>query len=565
MGIEVLRGVCIGYGAAQYKQAEDSALVGVNRFLTVAAQAASVANAVYIAQLALQTTSLAAYGHFSLGVRVVLYLTPVITNIACAKLKMGDHPLLKRSLIILNTHIGSVCQVAVAVSAVTLIVFGQPLLGGVSLAFIIAGFVQRRCWLPLAISNGINMCGFVGINTARLVLGESLLSQAAAICEIANFVYAKIARLRGPAAEPAAAEATSLPINQAPDSLWLRVDQRHLVKGASLPPSPEVNLQTLKTNYSRFNLQDPVYLNRLKQMVRADEHWQEFFADKGSDAELIAYVHTGLDRFVENVSNRTIRSGEINDYRSLQSRAKHIAHQLPSKSDEDQFINTIRLALASYYCPAGYLEKVRAVYYTVCDSFSDDSLGSRLDQVLDQSRRYLFQVFLHDLWANNPMRHLTDPEDNHIYNEFVNLLGESFHLSEVEDAEQDALSYIDVLTKKMWMLLYRPLIKPFIEAYDTSYIITNTEEALANGQLPYDLMDRWFIDEYVQVLRSKCIQQVNESERDYNQRLIDEATGWVHDHIYDIMTGKVEERYIGYFLTKMKVLKVDDRYFAQEA
>ena len=240
-------------------------------------------------------------------------------------------------------------------------------------------------------------------------------------------------------------------------------------------------------------------------MVADDEHWQEFHSDKNSDDALFKYVENGLSNFIENITNRTIKVGAIYDYRSLQARAKHIAKQLPLKSEEDQLIHLIHLSLASYYCPAGYLEKVRSVYYSVCNAFEEDSLKARVDQILGDARRRLFQSFLYDLFivAKNPVRHFIDIADNHTYNEYVNLFGNQFKLSEAEDAQQDMLSCIDILSKKFLELIYQPIIKPFTEKYDQIFISETLAEAIKSVEIPHDLMEKWFVDEYIQVIRWK--------------------------------------------------------------
>ena len=57
-------------------------------------------------------------------VQVAICLTPVVTNILCAKTSLTKNSSLKKNLIVVNNHIGTVCQIAVLVSSVALIVFG---------------------------------------------------------------------------------------------------------------------------------------------------------------------------------------------------------------------------------------------------------------------------------------------------------------------------------------------------------------------------------------------------------------------------------------------------------
>ncbi|NGX34264.1 MAG: hypothetical protein K1060chlam1_00615 [Candidatus Anoxychlamydiales bacterium] len=555
MAISALEGHWIGNSANLYKQTEDSARVGVNRFLTASAQIASISNAIFISTKALDALKFSFSTTSSFLTKTFLYLTPIITNAFCYKFNLQKNPYLKRSVILINNHIGSICNLAIAIASIALISLGLPFLGYISLTWIIIGFIQRRRWLPLKVSTGINFIGFVGTNVARLALGN-YHHKFVALLEIGNLVYLQVA----------AYKKRHLTIKTSPPNILitnsfnadsLQVDPKHLTEEFPIPKPPEVDLKKLKTIFQKFNLSNPNYLKILKKAIFEDEYWNEFHSDKNSDAELINYIKTGLNNFINNVSNRTIKSGEISDYRFLQARAKHIAYKLSSSSNEDQFINIIHLALASYYCPAGYLEKVRSIYYTVCSAFELDSIKSRVSQVLDNGRRHLFQSFLHSFLSRNSylVKVLLDPQDNHVYNEFVNFLGESFNLSECQDAEQDALSYLGILDKKFMQLLYRPIVRPFINKYNKDFIIETLYEALTNNQIPYELINRWFIDEYLLVLRPKTPIHRNETDRNYNERLIQEARRWARENVYNIMTGKIEEKYLSFFLIKMGILK----------
>lgn len=556
MAISALDGIWIGSSANLYKRMEDSARVGVNRVLTTVSQAASLFNSLYIAELAMKAVSSGIPKSIHTVAKVAICLTPVVTNILCAKLSLTKNPRLKRAAIVINNHIGTVCQIAVVVSSVALIAFGQPILGSVSLAFVVLGFAQRCCWLPLRVSHSVDIIGFFGTNAARIVLGDPFY-KFIAVCEVANFAYLQIVHYRKGLPKPVETKSPTILITNAPESYRTSVDSRHMVREAIIPPAPDIDLKTLNGLFEKIDFENLNNRKILNRIVTDDEHWKEFYGDKNSDDELFKHVEKGLNNFIENVTNRTIKDGSIYDYRSLQARAKHIANQLPLKSKEDQLINLIHLSLASYYCPAGYLEKVRSIYYTLCNAVEEDSLKARVDQILGDARRHLFQSFLYNLFIvkKNPFRHLIDIADNHIYNEYINFLGDRFKLSETEDAQQDALSCIDILSKKILGLIYQPLIKPFTQQYNQIFISKTIAEALKNIEIPHALMEKWFVDEYLEVIHLQKLPISNVSQRDYNARLIKEAEGWVRDNVYDVMTGLIEEKYLTFFLLKMGVLK----------
>jgi len=436
----------------------------------------------------------------------------------------------------------------------TLIFFGSTVLGYMSLVWIIIGYIQRRNWVPLKISSGIDSIGFVGTNIARITLGN-YLHKFVALLEFGNLIYLQIAAYKKHHIPiKTFSQKISIISDFNPDSL--EINSKHLTYKFPIPKPLEVDLKQLKTIFQKFNLKNPNYLKILKKAILEDDHWNEYYSDKNSEKELIEYIKTGLNNFINNVSNHSIKSKGISDYRSLQARARHITHKLSMSSKEDQFINIIYLALASYYCPAGYIEKVRSIYYSVCSAFEQDSVKARVFQILDEGRRHLFQSFLYVYFFKmpNPLKVIYDPQDIHIYNEFVNFLGEKFNLSEVQDAKQDALSYINILDKKLLQLLYQPLVKPFISRYNKNFIIEILSEGINNNQIPYNLINRWFIDEYLLVLRSKISKRENEVDRSYQRRLIKEAKKWVKENVFDIMTGKIEEKYLLFLLIKMNVL-----------
>lgn len=553
MGLEALEGLWIGYTANLTKRTEDSARVGVNRWLTGAIQMTSIFNSIYTIEKALKAIN-PAFEKIPTAIQCVAYLTPVITNIVCSKFNINRHPTIKKTAVIINNHIGNVCVVAIAVSSVALIAFGQEIVGCTILAFLILGYAQRRCWLPLKLSQGIDFIGFVGNNVARIIIAEDLYYKFTAFVEVGNFAYLRVASLKQWFSKSTKKQ-SDRPITNPLEQKELIIDPLHLHRESVLPKAPDVDLKSLKTLFQKFDLYNEDQFYFIKEAILKDEHWNENHADKNSDEQIIKYITDGLDNFIKSVSTESIKNGEVWDYRSIKNRTKHIAQQLPNKSKEDQFTTLIQMALASYYCPAAYFEKIRSIYFTICDKFEEDSLASRIHQKLNESRKLLFESFLYFLKINLPENYPLDVEDNHFYNEFLNFLGDEFGLAEVEDAKQDALSYIDIFSKKLLLLLYRPLIKPYVSKYTKKYIMESLKEGLENGQIPDSLVSRWYMDEYLTILRKQEKPNPEELEKDYNQRLIEKATAWVQENVYDSLTGRIEPTYLYFLLEKMGVFK----------
>lgn len=558
IAITGLEGLWIGEASKVYKNIDDSARAGVNRYLTIVAQIASIFNAIYIAQKVSQAASLTMPKNISLGIQSILYLTPIITNLLCSKLSLQKNPEIKRALIFINTHIGTVCQVAVAVSSVALIILGQPILGTVSLAFVIAGFVQRRNWLPLKVSQGIDAIGFIGINIARISLGDPFY-KFIAVCEIGNFAYLKIVQLKKQHSSPARIEPPNILITNIPKLKDISIDSRNLAAESLISEPPPVDLKDLENIFQKYDLKNPIYFGFVKKFVTKDEHWIENYSDRNKDEQLVEYINQGIKNLFEIIANSTTASDAISDNCSILARVKHITHQLPNLSEEDQLINIIKLSLATYYCHPGFVEKVRAVYYTVCNAMEEDSIESRLTQILSDARRQLFHTFLYDFFYVKPnlAKFFLDPQDNHFYNEFVNLLGDDFNLAEVEDAKHDALASLDIFSKKILNLMYKPFTRQFIKKYNKKFIIRALAEGIKNRQIPNAQIESWFIDEYGLALRPYLRpQEDNESERNYNESIRKEVEQKVLKNAYNYMTGQIKIKYLCFFLLRMGIFKV---------
>jgi len=88
MVVSALQGHWIGNSANQYKQTEDSARAGVNRFITATSQVASISNARFISEEALKVLEFSFSTKTSFLTKSLLYLSPLITNILCSKFEL---------------------------------------------------------------------------------------------------------------------------------------------------------------------------------------------------------------------------------------------------------------------------------------------------------------------------------------------------------------------------------------------------------------------------------------------------------------------------------------------
>jgi hypothetical protein len=555
MTVDAFYGVWVGHTTNQCKQNEDSARVGINRFITAVSQMSLFSNAIHAVQRVQKASSAFSKTPLSWKQKAIFYITPIITNTALSKISLKEHPTLKKTISYINSNLGSICNLAVTISSIALIALGQStVFGVVSLSFMIIGYMQRRCYMPVFISKAVSSIGFVGSNISRVLLG-GYLSKAIAALEIANFCYSKYADYTKVPPLPKSIEEPSAEIPGRYIIVDLEINQKHLTIKPEIPKAPDIDLNVLQTIFDKIDLNNPKLENMLLQTVKKDEHWLEFHSDKDSNEDILKYVKKGLTSYINNIKNRKIKSGEIFNYSSLIDRSKHITKKLLTMPVEDQITKITRLSLASYYCPAGYLEQVRAVFYTVCDTFDQDTIQGKTYQALDYYRRRLFQMFMHQLFDKNPVSVLADVNDIHTYNEFLNLLGDRFCLAESKEAREDALSYIDIATKKLYQYIYKKMIDPFIEAYNSTYIIDSISEAINNGQIPFKLVEPWFIEEYKDIIQKNTRKWPCESIKHFKNRIDKKVKDFVHENVYDIETGEINTYYVGYFLMKMGILK----------
>lgn len=301
-------------------------------------------------------------------------------------------------------------------------------------------------------------------------------------------------------------------------------------------------------------------ISPLKQIVIKDEHWLEFNSNQQSNDQILNYVTKGLNNLINNLNNQIITTGDIVDYKPLIKYSKHIAADLRTTKKEDKLDNLVKLSLASYYCPAGLQEKVSSVYYAVCNRVEEASLKFKLYQALELSRTMIFDQFISFSYNIYPsiMQRAMDITDNHNHNELINLYGRYFHLTNAQKAAQeDSLAIVDIITQKIMEVLFGRTMKDYFNhKYTKEHIIQTLSEAIKDSRLPYALVEKWFIDEYADFLKSTKPKLSSQEESDYNKELRNKATNWVQKNLFtDEMQTNFNEELLGYFLIRHGVLK----------
>lgn len=555
MYTQFLLGAWVGATANEYKSTEDSYRVGIHRLGTTGCQIALLNDAIYQINQVLKASSRKEISLFAKG---ICYLTPVIVNTLCSYLTLEKNPRLKRFFLKINNHTGSCCHLAIAVCSVALISLGKRVQGLTSLAFVVFGFYQRRALVSHTSGRVMNAAGFVLSNVARFKFGENEHKLLACADLIFNFID-QLDRYHKKRAIPAAYEPSRMDIMEVLQGNGLDnliVDQTHLQSQNKLPQDVDIDLIVLQNRFEEIIWEEKKKL--IRQKVTDDGHWKENYSDHSSDADLYQHIKLGVERFVHGIKNRSIRTGNINDYLPLQIKARLIADKLTKEKDLHMVASfLIDIGLTAYYCPADYFDSVNAMYYTLYGIDEEATLQGQIYKSLEFSRRHLFEQGLTNLRENNFfVRIAYDPEDRHNYNTFANILGDHFHLANAEERLEDAPSFMNIVERKVSGLMYKPLFKEFINQYNLEYIGQSAQEAITNRQIKYDFLHQWFMDERIESQKKREIRLEDESEKNYLKRLREDAKVFVENEVFDAETGKIKLAYIRFLLLKHGVLKV---------
>lgn len=130
-----------------------------------------------------QALTMASCRELPLAGRVVLYLTPPLLAYA-ASMKIQNSVV--RSVVhTLHAHIGTLCQIAVVVSSVAMIILGSPILGVTSLAVLGIGLLDRKGLLPSRVSHFLHNYSFPILAVTTILSGHYIEGVICIVIEVA--------------------------------------------------------------------------------------------------------------------------------------------------------------------------------------------------------------------------------------------------------------------------------------------------------------------------------------------------------------------------------------------
>ncbi len=564
----ILDGIWIGHTSLEAKRIEEAALQGVNQYNSILGQMLQIANVDAILKLVQRQLSAASTFQGLLSMPPVVYLTPIIISALCTKVDAENYPRLKRTLNLINTHVGTVCHVAIAVSALWLIFCGQ-VVGYVSLAFMILGVAQRRFLLPLPVSFAVDRIGFVGTNVSRILTGDPFYIVIGTI-DISNFVSQFLKKQQHAfKAQKASYDILNLPSFY---QMQLRLNPQHLGFRPVPPPPSTTNIDTLQNQYDAIPLNDELEELLLDKVTR-DQHWKMYHSHENTAQQKIAYVREGLKQFIQRTGHRKIHLSTREKYEELENRVKSITHTMSQReNNENKFEKLVELAISGHYCPSNLLEETDNLYRMICQTHEKDSVEYRFNDAMSVQRGVLVDSVLSKEvvmirqklgpahWFMRLVMFLTDPQDRHNRNFMLNLLGDDFGVSNA-DALQDESSYVDFISKKLLRRFFQKFINDFKGRYTVDYVLDTLKELPAQ-QEHYNIVRRWLIEEFKTALEKTTNHRLQETDVEYQVRLrelaqqhVDRVDARYRGIVFDEETGRLREEYLAYVLVQAGILE----------
>ncbi|MBA3957808.1 MAG: hypothetical protein H0X51_05365 [Parachlamydiaceae bacterium] len=584
MASDILNSIWIGNSSIVCKLWEQDAQKGVNRHLTVwwqIAQINCVDAIVSLMQKKLSTTS--TFGVYSMP--RVLYLTPFIINFLCEKCDAKKYPRLKKTFTFINSQVGTVCQLAIAVSALWLIFCGQPI-GYISLVFIIKGFAERRLWVSSSLDYAMDYIGFAGVNISRFLSGNPFYICIGLfdITALAMIIFKMIRPTIRP--KPVLIQATKenlYNILNLPEFLAMgrmRMNPQHLMFKEAPPPPSNTNIDKFQEMYEKFSLTDITLRNLILDKVGRDDHWLEFYSNKNTPEQMIAYVSEGLRRFIQQTGHRKIKLANKEQYEELENRVKWITSTLLRRpNDKHKFEILIDMALFAYYCPLKIINEIKDLYNMICDTHELESLEYSYNHLLFKQREVLFARMLNRRNGNEEdddennigkdtvggrvlqtSQLVMNMKEHHSYAFAVGILGDDFGITGC-DALEGLVSYSKFLLKPLLHKTFSEEIDDFKSTYCLSYIYEETRE-LSPRTSHFNKVRNWFIEEFKTALEETEPKQPHELPSAYQKRLRELATERVdavdeygNGIVFDGDTARLKRNYLAYLLLRLGILE----------
>lgn len=434
-------------------------------------------------------------------------------------------------------HIGSLCQVASAVTAIALFRLGHRVYAVTSLTVLGLGYLERnyRLFLKVRRITSVIACGISLIGVT--LRGERWIRVLTAL-EIGGGVSHLFASKNRISYEQVA-HSSHLTYAQF-ENIWsgrttkFEVNREH-VNIEAFPVVRELNFEPILTLGDTFDWQEEAIFSQLEKELEADARWKssadyeqlKTLSLEGQKTLKITYVKNHLYHLVNSIKNECIKTGEVLDYGILKNYLGYIAQELPSASKDLQTQALLELAIGGGdYCGPGVYAQLEVIAtallmnHSLTRSEGEERarlpLKRRLLLILQQERLKVVMAFHLVISKLNPFVSLSlDGEEKvHSFNRTVNLLAyDDFGLPD-QGARHDGAAVIDFFEKKLMTHLIgiypedlwktgdipcleidekgnRKLGKKYMQGYDAERITKSIQEQIGIPLIPKAEIYAW--------------------------------------------------------------------------
>lgn len=471
-GLSAINGMAQGVIMESARRMEDSVRAGRSATLTAVTQFSQVSQALMYVERALTAIG-STLPNF--GVRTAFYLAPPL--LAFAATCGIENETLRNAVLFAQEHLGTLCQIAAAVSSVAIACFGDLLFGVASCAVLGIGFLDRLGLLPTDVRQIIHECTFPLSVGAGLFFG-SLFFRIASAFNLALYGFQWYFSPAAQAAAPAPS-ASSIPehgldaaqlrdiIRNGPQDISIN---KEYVAISTLPPIPEIDITQLIAKLNAVT-DWKSHVGPLRTKLKLDARFRELHGnpDSKSDEFIVQYVKDSLKAFITSIAERRVLVGEPRDYERLHNYLKIITRGIDQEKDEVSRIDMlVRLAVeGGEYCGPGKFEVAEGIYAAMAEGGAEIPFRIKVLNALQSDRNAKMQGMYSEMirilqeMANVPIppdtglfdrimmtlfswyiklyNSLFDLQDVHYYNAFLNLYGHEFGLRKA-GADNDSLA-----------------------------------------------------------------------------------------------------------------------------
>lgn len=391
-----------------------------------------------------------------------------------------------------QTHLGKLSLVAIAISSIALLALGQTVLAVTTLAYLSLGLLDRYNLLSESTQKVVQKANFFIGNFTGLYLGGNFVRLVCAmnltIATVEKYFENReqVEKSEGFSAleeetfdneyKSEKAEITLSELELLTNEIKCSVNKAHI----QIKPLPEVRedvrIEDLLEVCDTIDWSKHEYV--VKNKLKKDKRWLEVGQ---FNSEPLDYFKRNLRHLIDSIKDHTIMEGKPASYEMLELYCRYIAQEMHAMIEKEDMTKEERvqaeMAVADMfiklgvegadYCGTGKFGAVEEVYENLVAQSNVLPLETRVLACQQQERQRIWQHIYQVLWTTNPLTQIfgyfTDVNAIHNANVFINLIqaGHKFGIPH-EAAKNDqaatinpithylAFSYVHILENCFW-------------------------------------------------------------------------------------------------------------------